>query len=223
MLVDSGGSASYFEDMRIGSWLQRPFKYNYYNATIGIIVVNIVLFVVSSMSQGVIRELALIPYLVIRRAAVWQVVTYMFLHGGFWHVLLNMLALFLFGIEVERKMGSSEFILYYLTAGIGAGLFTLIVHWYAGRAFVPVVGASGAVYGLLLAYATFFPTARILIFGILPLRAPIAVLLFAAVSLFSHVTGGGAVAHLTHLAGIVVGYAYFLVRFRINPVREFFP
>jgi len=147
----------------------------------------------------------------------------MFVHGGTWHILFNMLALFIFGTPLERRLGSSEFLLYYFITGIGAGLATLVVNWYTGLAVIPVVGASGAIYGLLLAYATLYPDARLFIFGILPLRAPIAVLLFAGLALFSQLTGTrNGVAHLTHLAGLVFGYLYFLIRMGINPLKVFF-
>ena len=90
-------------------------------------------------------------------------------------------------------------------------------------AIVPVVGASGAIYGLLLAYATMFPDSRIYIFGILPLKAPVAVLLFAGLALFFAITSTrSGVAHLTHLAGLGFGYFYFLLRLGINPIKIFF-
>ena len=209
--------------MKAVSFLRKPLNYTFYNAAVAIIVVNVILFVASYLSPEVFREFALTPFLVVRRTAVWQIITYMFVHGSFWHIFLNMFALFLFGSTLERRLGSSEFLLYYFATGVGAGLFTLLVHWYTGLAFVPIVGASGAIYGLLLAYATYFPSARILMFGILPLRAPMAVLLFAALSLFSQITGAGSgIAHLAHLAAFGFGYVYFLVRFGVNPIRVFF-
>jgi len=181
------------------------------------------LFLVTFLFPRTTIYLALTPYLVVRERAIWQVVTYMFIHGGTWHILFNMLALFIFGTPLERKLGSSEFLLYYFITGVGAGLATLVINWYTGLAIIPVVGASGAIYGLLLAYATLYPDARLFIFGILPLRAPIAVLLFAGLALFSQLTGTrNGVAHLTHLAGFVFGYLYFLIRMGINPIKVFF-
>jgi membrane associated rhomboid family serine protease len=174
---------------------KRPLVYRYYNATLTLIIVNVGLFLINILFPRTTAYLALTPYLVVRERAVWQVLTYMFVHGGTWHILFNMLAL----------------------------LATLVVNWYTGLAIVPVVGASGAIYGLLLAYATLYPDARLFIFGILPLRAPIAVLLFAGLALFSQLTGtGSGIAHLTHLAGFVFGYLYFLIRMGINPIKVFF-
>ena len=205
------------------SRFQRPLPYRYYNATIGIMVVNVLFFLIMYLAPGTFGLFALIPLRIIRGGAVWQVVTYMFMHGSFWHIFFNMIVLFLFGTQLEKRWGSHEFLLYYLVTGIGAGIFTLVLHWYTGKYMVPVVGASGAIYGLLLAYAVMFPDSRIFIFGILPLRAPIAVLVFAGLSLFYHITGTAAgIAHLTHLAGMVVGFLYFFIRFRMNPLKVFF-
>jgi len=214
---------------------KRPLSYRYYNATLTLIIVNIGMFLLGLLFSrtwvttpyGRYRVLdyyiSLIPYRVVLDKAVWQVLTYMFIHGGTWHILFNMLALFIFGTPLERRLGSSEFLLYYLITGLGAGLATLAVNWYTGLAIIPVVGASGAIYGLLLAYATLYPDARLFIFGILPLRAPVAVLLFAGLALFSQLTGTrSGVAHLTHLAGLIFGYLYFLVRMNINPIKVFF-
>jgi membrane associated rhomboid family serine protease len=120
-------------------------------------------------------------------------------------------------------MGSSEYLLYYFVSGIGAGLVTLFVNYGTGMGMVPVVGASGAIFGLLLAFASFFPDARIYLFAILPIRAPTAVLIFAAIELFFMLTQvRSGVAHLTHLAGLVFGYLYLLVRLGMNPISIFF-
>lgn len=205
------------------SLFRRQFPYRFYNATIGILVINVAVFLATMLFPRLFMDLALTPIRVIKMRAFWQVFTYMFLHRSFWHIFINMFVLILFGTQLEKQMGSSEFILYYAVTGLGAGLFTLIVHWYTGLYLVPVGGASGAIYALLLAFATLFPNSTIFVMGILPLRAPIAVIVFAAISLFSHITGTNeGVAHLTHLAGIGIGYLYFVVRLGVNPVRVFF-
>jgi len=206
-----------------GTGLRRPFRYRYYNATIALIAVNVAVFLLTYVSRRLIGYLALTPALVLSANSWWQLLTYMFVHGGLWHLLFNMLALFLFGVPLERSLGSTEFLLYYFVTGLGAGLATLAVNYYSGLALIPVVGASGAIYALLLAYATLYPDARLWIFGLFPLRAPVAVLLFAGLALFSELTGTrSGVAHLTHLAGLVFGYLYFRVRMGINPLRVFF-
>ncbi len=209
--------------MNQASGIRRPLRYRFYNATIGLIVVNVLVFLLIIVSRRLIGYLALTPSLVLQYNAWWQIFTYMFVHAGVWHLLFNMLALFLFGLPLERNLGSSEFLLYYFVAGLGAGLTTLLVNYYSGLGSIPVVGASGAIYALLLAYATLFPDARIFIFGLIPLRAPVAVLLFAGLELYFQLSGTmGGVAHLAHLAGLLFGYLYFLVRFGVNPLKVFF-
>jgi membrane associated rhomboid family serine protease len=207
------------------SFIRKPIRYSFYNATIILLAANILVFLIEMLDRGgsLTDRLALTPAYVIQGGAWWQIVTYMFVHANFWHIFFNMLSLFLFGIQLEQRMGSTEFLLYYFVCGIGAGLATLLVNYLTGMAGIPVVGASGAIFGLLLAFATFFPDARIFIFGILPMRAPIAVLIFAGINLFNQFTSpGSGVAYLTHLAGIVFGYLYILVRYGINPIKVFF-
>jgi membrane associated rhomboid family serine protease len=204
--------------------LRRPLRYRYFNATVVLIVANVVMFLAMYLSRGLIlRYLALTPALVVQNRAWWQVVTYMFLHGGTWHLLFNMLALFMFGVPLERHLGSPEFLLFYFVTGTGAGLATLAVNWYTGMAYIPVVGASGAIFGILLAFAAYFPDTRILLFFFFPMRAPVAVLVFAGIELASLLGRKNVgVAHLTHLAGLLFGYLYLVARLGINPLRVFF-
>jgi membrane associated rhomboid family serine protease len=210
--------------MNQGSFWRRPLSPRFYNATIALIVVNVAFFVVTALApRFVMTYLALTPIVVFRTGAFWQVLTYMFVHGGFWHIAFNMLALLMFGGPLERRWGSPEFLLYYFITGVGAGIATLVVNWYAGLGAVAVIGASGAVFGVLLAFATEFPDARVLLFWVLPVRAPVAVLVFSGLELVFLVTGTrSGVAHLTHLAGLLFGYLYFLIRMRVNPLKVFF-
>jgi len=208
----------------MASILRRPLRYRYYNATIILIVVNILFFLFSFVDkQGLLVYLYLIPSYILGTGAYWQVVTYMFVHSSWSHIFFNMLALFLFGMQLEQRMGSTEFLLYYFICGIGAGIFTVLVNSATGQGMVPVVGASGAIYGLLLAFAAFFPDARIFIFGILPMRAPVAVAAYAGIEIVSQFTNiQSGVAHLTHLAGLAFGYLYLVARYGINPIALFF-
>ena len=202
--------------------MRYPTHRRFYNLTVVLIAANILMFVVTYASREAFLRLALVPVLVIRAGYLWQLITYMFVHGSIWHILLNMLVLFLFGAPVERRLGSFEFLAYYLVCGLGAGIATLLLNWYAmpQLAGIPVVGASGAVYALLLAYAVLFPDSTIFVFGILPVRAPVAVLIFAGISIGSQVLGAGpGIAHLTHLAGLVLGLIYFPVRLHTNPIK----
>jgi membrane associated rhomboid family serine protease len=147
----------------------------------------------------------------------------MFVHGGISHILFNMFALFIFGTQVERYMGSSEFLLFYFVTGTLAGVFSFFAYLLTGSYYVWLMGASGAVFAVELAYAVLFPNSIIYIWGILPIRAPIMVLGFTALELFSSIfrTNSG-VAHLTHLAGFGFAWLYFVVRFGINPWKRLF-
>jgi membrane associated rhomboid family serine protease len=159
----------------------------------------------------------------VMRGWVWTFVTYMFVHGGFSHILFNMLALFIFGTQVERYMGSREFLSFYFITGALAGVFSFVVYYFTGSYRVVLLGASGAIFAVELAYAVFFPDSIIYLWGILPLRAPVMVLGFTALELFSSVFGlNQGVAHLTHLAGFGFAWLYFVIRFGINPWKRLF-
>lgn len=205
------------------AFYRRPLPYRFHNVTMSLLILNVGLFLLLYLFPRAFGYLALTPVLVIRGNAWWQLLTYMFLHSptSFYHILFNMLALYMFGIRLEQRLGSWEFLLYYLVCGVGAGLFTLLVHWYTGLGGVSVIGASGAIYGILLGFAVLFPDAVIFVFFI-PMRARLAVLVFAGIALFSSLSSrGGGVAHITHLAGLVFGFLYFPVRLGINPIDAF--
>ncbi len=202
--------------------LRRRFRYSYENYTLWLIGINVVVFFLlqivsyrTSLTYGALSVWG------VNRGRVWQFVTYMFMHYDFFHLLFNMLGLFIFGKIVENRMGSREFLLFYLVVGIGSGIITYIIYRFTGT-MNPVVGASGAIYGLLFAFAVYFPHSQIYLWGILPVRAPILVLIYAVISLFSQISGRqSGVAHLTHLFGFVVAYLYFIIRLRISPIDEF--
>ncbi|AEF84332.1 rhomboid family protein [Treponema primitia ZAS-2] len=197
--------------------IQRPFRYRYDNTMLFIVGINVLIFVMQMINPRITYYLALNPIL-IRNGFYWQFLTYMFAHGSITHILFNMLALFFFGAQVERRMGSKEFLLYYLVTGVLAGVLSFCIYWFTGAYMVQLMGASGALFAVQLAYATFFPDSMVYLWGILPLRAPVMVLGFTALELFSSVFGfRSGVAHLTHLAGFAFGWLYFLVRFNANP------
>lgn len=205
------------------NFLKRPFKYRNNNLVLVIIGLNVLVYLGELFFRQwpIAAFLSLFPPLILR-GWVWQFVTYMFVHDpySFSHIIFNMLALFIFGTQVERYMGSREFILYYLLTGMLAGVFSFLVYWLSGSMRVFLMGASGAVFAVQLAYAVLYPQSIIYIWGILPLKAPVMVLGFTALELVLMVTGlGGNVAHFTHLAGFLFGWVYFLVRFGINPWR----
>ncbi len=205
------------------NFLRKPFRYTYANATFIIIGLNLLAFIAQYAFPYATAYLALRPTAVLRAGAVWQFATYMFAHGSLSHLFVNMFGLFVFGTQVERHIGTKEFVLYYLATGILAGVFSFVVYLATGALNVYLLGASGALFAVMLAYATFFPSSVIYLWGILPMRAPVLVLGYTAIEvssmLFSFNRG---VAHLTHLAGFGFAYLYFLVRFGANPWRSFF-
>lgn len=138
----------------------------------------------------------------------WQLVTYAFLHGGLMHIFFNMLALYMFGGQIERLYGPRFFLLYYFGCVVSAALVHLVVTAWMGAPQVPMVGASGGVYGLLLAFAVHFPHQRVLLlFPPIPLPARVFVAAFAALELFFGITQTAAgVAHFAHLGGMLGGW-----------------
>ncbi len=148
----------------------------------------------------------------------WQVVTYMFMHGGFWHLFFNMLWLWMFGMELEHVWGSRKFFWFYLTCGIGAGISNLIVTTLIGQA-APTVGASGAIMGVLIAFGMLFPDRPIYLYFFLPVRAKYFVALVIGFDLFYGVTGTtDGVAHFAHLGGALVGFLFVLAERGLIPV-----
>lgn len=151
----------------------------------------------------------------------WQLFTYMFLHGGFFHLLLNMFALWMFGVELENIWGQKRFITYYLICGVGAGLCNLLIAPLFGPTG-PTIGASGAIYGILVAFGYLFPNRVIYIYGLIPLKAKYFVLIYMLLELFS--AGGGindGVAHFAHLGGGVIGLIYMLIYYRGSSMNFF--
>jgi membrane associated rhomboid family serine protease len=182
-----------------------------------IILTNGVVFLATLvMPQLIVGLLGLSPQDVLTSGRIWEPATYLFVHSprSFGHVLFNMLAVWMFGVELERRWGTVAFAKYYFVTGIGAGLTTVLVSLLPFAATAPVyytttVGASGAVYGLLLAWALIFPHRQILFMLIFPLPARVFVLILGGIAFLSALgAGGGPVAHMTHLGGLVVGWIY---------------
>ncbi|MFC4728167.1 rhomboid family intramembrane serine protease [Coralloluteibacterium thermophilus] len=143
----------------------------------------------------------------------WQVVTYGFMHGDFGHLFFNMLALFMFGAPLEYTWGTRRFATFYFTCVVGAAITHLVLTSFFGLPPLPTVGASGGVYGLLLAYGMLFPTQRVmLLFPPIPMQARTLVIVFGALALLMGVTGtGGNIAHFAHLGGMLFGW--LLIRY----------
>jgi membrane associated rhomboid family serine protease len=168
-----------------------------------ILIANVLMFFVTATSPGLFRDLAFYPPIAYLRP--WTVVTYMFLHAGFGHLFFNMLGIFFFGPRLEMRIGGSSFVRLYFLAGIGGALFQT-----AFATAAPMVGASGAVYAVLVGFAYYYPRETILLFPIpIPIQAWLLVSLYVVMSLYEGITGSGSgVAHFAHLGGAVVGFAF---------------
>jgi membrane associated rhomboid family serine protease len=188
-----------------------------------LIAVNVALFVITALQPQLRDYLGLVPTLVVHQFWVWQLATYMFLHAGLFHILFNMLALWMFGAELERIWGTRYFLKFYLLTGVGAGaltvLFSLLPFGFAQQVqHSVIVGASGAIFGLLLAYAMYFPERPILLIVFwVPAKWCVAIL--GAIALFSSLSDSGGTANATHLGGLIVGYL-LLKGPRMHPVSE---
>ncbi|MEI6667383.1 MAG: rhomboid family intramembrane serine protease [Acidobacteriota bacterium] len=207
-----------------------------------LVIANVAGYLVTLVAPPVALLLGLIPAAVVERLWFWQPVTYMFQHGGLFHLVFNMLALWMFGVELERLWGTRFFLTFYFVSGIGAAITTIVAallpFGFAESLYVAVtVGASGAIYGLLLAYALTYPNRPIYLYMVFPIPAKIFVLIIGAISFLSSISGSqSGVAHATHLGGILAGYLFLvwrrstigsqlrsqMLRWRLNRLRKRF-
>jgi len=201
---------------------QRRLPFSYFYATLGVIALNLLVYLLTETHPQFQGLLAMNPIAVVREGGWWQVFTYMYVHGSLSHILLNMVGLFFFGTALEEAVGSWEFLLYYHVTGVLAGVLSLVIFWFTGQYGTYLLGASGAIFAVTLAFAAYRPHARILLFFVIPLRARSVIILFLAFEVFSQwLDPYGGVAHLTHLAGFAFGYLYLLTRLRVNVWRQF--
>ena len=210
--------------------LRKPFRYSFFNATIILIILNVAAHLLFSTFGLNKNSFGLNVFGFVYYHYFWQIFTYMFVHGDMSHLFFNMLALLIFGITIERTLGSKEFLLMYFAIGVLSGLFSLGVYYSFGRFLmangirpwtfgISLIGASGAIYGLLFAYAVLFPRSTIYIWGLIPVPAPIMVLGYAIIEFVSQFISSSNVAHMTHLAGFAFAWLYFVIRMGVNPIR----
>ena len=197
--------------------------------TRNIIIVNVIFFIATLVNETFMVSTFGLFYPTSPYFRWWQVITHMFMHGGFWHIFFNMYTLFIFGMVVENILGSKKFVLFYFICGLGAAGLQIGTQYIEMQAFInagtqqalesmaqlkvtPTVGASGAIYGVLLAYAMLFPNSKMtLIFPPVTLSAKWMVIVFAAIELFTGVVGWvDGVAHFAHLGGMLIGWLMIL-------------
>jgi membrane associated rhomboid family serine protease len=175
------------------------------------------IYIFSSNVSLLLREhFVLYPYQVIYQFKIWQLVTYMFLHGGFLHIFFNMFMLWMFGTEIEREWGTREFLKYYFICGIGAGITLIILSPHSAT-----IGASGAVYGIMVAYAVKYPNRPIFLYFLFPIPAKYFVAFLVLVSFFStiHESSDG-IAHAAHFGGAIIGYVFLKYRYYIYKLKN---
>lgn len=176
-----------------------------------LVITCVVVFVLQQIDeisggQSFIRTFGLTPLRVTHNFFLWQLVTYIFLHGGIMHILFNMLGLWMFGSDLERYWNARKFTTYFFVCGIGAGLLTVLL---SPGSPIPTIGASGAVYGVLLAFGMLFPNRLIYVWGIFPLKAKWLVTIMGALAFFSSVSANGdGIANVAHLGGMLFGFLY---------------
>src|SRR3972149_2829216 len=180
-----------------------------------LLIANVVIFILQYITSPgnpsnsiLVNWFGMKPSLVLSSFYIWQLFSYMFLHGDPWHILINMFFLWMFGCEGERTLGTREFVKFYSICGIGAGIFHLLINFDSS---IVVIGASGAIYGVMAAFAILFPerVITLLLFLILPvqIKAKYLVMIFAGISLLLGTVGSNdGVAHFAHLGGMVVGF-----------------
>jgi membrane associated rhomboid family serine protease len=184
-----------------------------------LIVANCAIFLLDfliSMSVGrvVSAPLALVPREVIR-GQIWELVTYMFLHSlsSIFHIVFNMLALWMFGVAVEQTWGTQRFIRYYFVCGVGAAVCVVLVNLLFGNPYQRVIGASGAIYGVLLAFGMLFPDQTVLLGMFIPIKAKYMVMIYGAIAFLSSFQTESTVSNLAHLGGMIFGYVYIRTMF----------
>lgn len=171
-----------------------------------LMIANLIGFLVGWLVPDAHNLFGLVPQQVLFQRWIWQPLTYLFLHGNLWHLIFNLFALWMFGMPVEAQWGERDFLKYYFLCGWGAALMHLAL---APHSTIPVIGASGAVYGLLVAFAMLYPDAVVYLYFLIPIKAAHMAILFGAIEFFAGATGSTpGVARFAHLGGMVTGYLY---------------
>jgi membrane associated rhomboid family serine protease len=198
------------------------FNWSFPSGVKWLIIANVAVYVVyyfGSWFRGepIFDSLILMPSAVVR-GAVWQLVTYLFLHslGSLWHIVFNMLALWMFGTPIEETWGTRRFLQYYFICGIGAGVCVVLANLAFGDPHQRVLGASGAIYGLLLAFGMLFPNQTVLFSFLFPIKAKYMVMIFGAIAFMSSFQTSSTVSNLAHLGGMLFGFIYIKTQFGIR-------
>jgi len=189
-----------------------------------LISINFVIYVLQSLAGKediFFRLFGLVPNVFISELMLWQPFTYMFFHAPYYssvgisHILLNMLGLWVFGRELEQAWGKSKFLKYYFLTGIGSGLITYLFQINSDN---PVIGASGAVYGILLAYGISFPNRMLYIWGLIPVRSIWLVVIMGSIAFFGLLGRADGISHVTHISGMLIGYIFLKKKWKLADI-----
>ena len=189
-----------------------------------LISINFIVYVFQSLAgkeEIFFRLFGLVPNAFISELMLWQPFTYMFFHAPFYssigisHILLNMLGLWVFGRELEQTWGKEKFLKYYFLTGIGSGLITFLFQMDSSN---PVIGASGAVYGILLAYGLSYPNRMLYIWGLIPVRSMWLVIIMGLIAFFGLLGKADGISHITHISGMLIGYILLKNKLNISDV-----
>ena len=198
---------------------QLSYKPQLFTDAIKLLVsVNLTIFFLQTISgkEHLLFDLfGLVPQAIWSDFMIWQPLTYLFFHGNIWHVLINMFVLWMFGSELENAWGRKNFLKYYFMTGIGAGIVTCLFNLQSN---IPVVGASGAVYGILLAYGLSFPNRTVYLYGLIPIKSIWFVIAIGILAFFSSFQQMTQISHLTHISGMAIGYIFLKRRWRLNDI-----
>ena len=190
-----------------------------------LLIVNTIIFVLTylcplQLQRQIMLVLALSAEAAVRNLFVWQLVTYMFLHAGITHVLFNMLTLWMFGIQLERDWGTRRFLKYYFYCGIAAGVCVLVVNILLGYWGVVTLGASGAIFGVLVAFGVMYPDQTVLMYFLFPIKAKYLVMIFVSVELLLTFGPNTGVSTIAHLGGAAFGFVYLKGRLPRLPMPD---
>ncbi len=198
-----------------------------------LLITNVAIFFLDYFSRfadlhgPIVLFFGLTPVDVVKSFQIWQLATYMFLHGGFGHILWNMLALWMFGADIEGAWGMRRFLQFYFFCGIGAGICVVIANFLLpwGNPNIPTIGSSGAIFGILMAYAMMYPTRTILFAFLIPIQVKYFVMIIGAIAFLSSFQVNSGVSEFAHLGGLLFGYLFLKspknMRFDLaGPVRR---
>jgi len=192
----------------------RAFMHDYFPPGVKwLLIVNTIIFVLTylcplPMQRQIMLVLALSAEAAVRNLFVWQLVTYMFLHGGFLHILFNMLTLWMFGMQLERDWGTRLFLKFYFYCGIAAGVCVLVVNMLFGYWGTITLGASGAIFGLLVAFGVMYPNQTVLMNFLFPIKAKYLVMIYVGIELLVTFGPNTGVSTIAHLGGAAFGFVY---------------